>query len=297
MCIIVYKPQDKEMPSKEILKECFRCNPDGAGYMFPEDNMVRIRKGFMTFDDFYKALISDYTRIGASKAFVMHFRIGTQGGNTPENTHPFPLSKDMKYLKALEVKAKCGIAHNGIISLTSHSHTRDYEQVWDEKLGMMKYVTKTVDYSDTMEFITEYLALIIKNKNWYKNEDNVKLIKKLVGTSNKFAIMTEDGNVTLINDFIEDDGIYYSNSSYKIVTYTQYRFPTTTTKSDEDYLEDLDECTAMYDYFEECWNGDKSVYEFDDAYCPYAEYGDESYCKFCEHYGNCFWSHELKHKV
>ena len=127
MCIIVYKPQGKEMPSKEILQECFRCNHDGAGYMFPEDNMVRIRKGFMTFEEFYKELMSDYTRIGANKAFVMHFRIGTQGGNIPENTHPFPLSRNMEHLRALEVKAKCGIAHNGIITLTSSSHTRDYD--------------------------------------------------------------------------------------------------------------------------------------------------------------------------
>ena len=54
MCIIVYKPQNTKFPSENTLRECFQNNDDGAGFMFSSNNVVHIKKGFMTFEKFYK---------------------------------------------------------------------------------------------------------------------------------------------------------------------------------------------------------------------------------------------------
>ena len=209
MCIVVYKPKNIDMPSEEILRECFDRNPDGAGYMFPEDGKVIIKKGFMNFKAFYASVMMDYDK---KLPFVLHFRIQTQGGVNQECTHPFPISKNMIDLRQLDCECNFGLAHNGIIGLTSKS---SYSTYYDYNSHQYRYDYKRPDYSDTMKFITDYLSLIIKKKDWYKDEDTLTLIEELAGHSNKFAIMDGDGHTTLIGNFIEDGGVMYSNGSYE----------------------------------------------------------------------------------
>ena len=52
MCIIATKPKDISI-SKETLKNCFDNNQDGAGFIFAHDNILKIRKGFFTFEKFW----------------------------------------------------------------------------------------------------------------------------------------------------------------------------------------------------------------------------------------------------
>ena len=213
MCIVVCKPSGIDMPNEATLHECFISNPDGAGYMFTENNEVVIKKGFMNEKQFLIELNKDYERLGKDTPFVLHFRIQTQGGVNQQCTHPFPLSKDMNDLKLLDCSTDIGIAHNGIISLTSKSSS--YKTVYDSKTKTYKTMLITVDYSDTMKFITDYLSLIIDSDDWYLNEDKKELIEKLIGYNNKFAIMSKDGHIELIGNFVEDGGCYYSNTTYK----------------------------------------------------------------------------------
>ena len=268
MCIVVYKPVGKLMPSEETLRQCFVRNPDGAGYMFPEDDKVVIKKGYMNFKALHQAVMKDYQRLGKDTPFVLHFRIQTQGGVNQECTHPFPISKNMVDLKQLDSESKFGLAHNGIISLTSQS---GYTQYYDSKTRTYKYDYSKPDYSDTMKFITDYLALIIKKENWHKDEDTLSLIEKLAGYSNKFAIMDGEGHTTLIGNFIEDKGIYYSNSTYE--TYAQISF-----KNDFDYEDD----------YEQYYDEKTDIYDFPIDDCPCWNYGDDSMCEFCSHYQECF---------
>lgn len=226
MCIIVYKPSTAKMPTKATLKQCWENNKDGAGYMFPSKDKVIIKKGFMNFKEFYKSLMYDKSQYGEFTPFVLHFRISTQGGVNKECTHPFPLSTEMEYLKKLRVKCECGIAHNGIIELTSDK--------WN----------KTVTYSDTMKFITDYLTLIITSKQWYKDPLKVKLIERLADS--KLAIMMGDGNVTLIGDFIESDGCFYSNNYFREDRYAKKSYTSLS------YREDYDDC----------WEDDKWYNEY-----------------------------------
>ena len=46
MCIIVSKKKGLELPTKEILRNCFNYNSDGAGIMFNDGKQVFIEKGF-----------------------------------------------------------------------------------------------------------------------------------------------------------------------------------------------------------------------------------------------------------
>ena len=43
MCIIVYKPAGKRLPSENILKNCFINNPDGAGIMIKTEKGIQIQ--------------------------------------------------------------------------------------------------------------------------------------------------------------------------------------------------------------------------------------------------------------
>jgi predicted glutamine amidotransferase len=241
MCIIVYKPSEAKLPDKQTLKKCWKNNPDGAGYMFPSKDTVVIKKGFMSFNEFYKQLVYDKNQYGEFTPFVMHFRVSTQAGVNKECTHPFPLSEEMDNLKKLRVKCQCGIAHNGVIDLTSDR--------WN----------KTITYSDTMKFITDYLTLIITTKDWYKDKGKLKLIEKLA--ESKLAIMMGNGHVELIGDFIEENGIFYSNQYYKLNRWSTTTTTTVNTRIYNSYSEYLNSQygTEEDDYM---WSeDDKTWYE------------------------------------
>ena len=99
MCIIVYKPVNENIPKRDRLKTCFNNNDDGAGYMFADHNNVIIKKGFKTFDDFYKQLKDDVKKYDLkSKALILHFRIATSGGLDANKTHPFILTNKSKLI-------------------------------------------------------------------------------------------------------------------------------------------------------------------------------------------------------
>jgi len=185
MCIIVYKPKGHNLPSKSILKTCFENNPDGVGYMFNDGEKVIIEKGFMNFNEFYREIKS---YIFYANDLVIHFRWATQGASTPQNTHPFPLTKTIKKLQALELSTTIGIAHNGIINFCKNTNKR-------------------YDLSDTQIFIKDYLSKISKNK--------IKGNSIFDGTNSKFAIMDKNEVWLEGYDWIKKDGIFYSNSTFE----------------------------------------------------------------------------------
>ena len=73
-----------------------------------------------------------------SESVVYHFRISTQAGVNTEMPHPFPLSNQPARLRKLDLRCRIGVAHNGVIQLTSDP---DNDR-----------------YSDTAIFITDYLT-------------------------------------------------------------------------------------------------------------------------------------------
>ena len=196
MCIIAYKPLNVAFPEEYILENCFNNNDDGAGFMYTFGGEVHIHKGYETKYGPNKAR----TITGDKVPYVMHFRIATQGYERTM-THPFPLSSKMDNLKRLRCKCSIGVAHNGILDITSDG-------------------AKT--YSDTMKFITDYLSNIIQSYDWYKNKRTKKLIEYLIEGS-RLAILDAHSHCELMGKGWESDkGIYYSNHSwaYKKYVYT-----------------------------------------------------------------------------
>ena len=196
MCIAIAKPIGVDIPSDEILTNCFKNNPDGAGFAFNYNNEVIIRKGYMKLKDFLDAFHKHDKKFDfKNRGVLIHTRITTHGGTNPQMCHPFPISSDEGALKKIEYTSPYAVIHNGIISLTSTE------------------ATQKKDMSDTAIFIQKYLTKIAMNKNWLFRKENIELIEDLIGS--KMAILNSKGKIFMTNGFIEDNGIYYSNTTYQ----------------------------------------------------------------------------------
>lgn len=190
MCIICVSPAGVRQPSFKTIRTMFRNNPHGAGYMYARDGKVHIHKGYMNIDSFIRDIRAEH--FTAKDPVVYHFRISTQAGVRPAMTHPFPLSNKRAHMKALDVDCRCGIAHNGIIRLTTDPTNREY--------------------SDTAIFITDYLSYIVREPDDLRNQDTLDLIHALAGS--KLAIMDGSGYIATVGEFINDRRLLYSNGSF-----------------------------------------------------------------------------------
>lgn len=195
MCIIAIKPKGVEMPDKNTIEEMWYSNKDGFGLMYPKDGKVIIDKGYMKYKSMWHRLDQLKDEIDTKETpVIMHFRIGTAGGNIAANTHPFPVSATLGALQKTRLHADLGVVHNGIISGVRPRRT---------------------DISDTMEYILSQLApLYHAMPHFYTNKDICEMIYNAV--QGKLAFMNGKGNVYTIGDFIEDGGMLYSNHSYKV---------------------------------------------------------------------------------
>lgn len=280
MCIIAYKPLNVAFPEENILKNCWDNNDHGAGFMYAYEGVVHFQKGYETWEAFKSALNRARKLTGDKVPYVMHFRIATQGYEKTM-THPFPLSSNMKKLKKLHGDCNIGVAHNGIIDLTSDG---------------------AKEYSDTMKFITDYLSLIIRNYSWYKDERTTTLIERLIDGS-RLAILDKKGHCQLLGKgWVEENGMWYSNTSYEKRVYT---YPSCSYNSLWDYDDYDDYWARKYDtpkgdnntekyYLEDpsdpwgdFFNPITGKFELEDLYCPYSEEGDDSYCSCCANAHKC----------
>lgn len=192
MCIICVSPIGTRQPTRNQIKMMFMRNPHGAGYMYARNGKVFIHKGFMNLEDYQSAIASEH--FTAKDAVIYHFRISTQAGVNPEMTHPFPLSNRRPLMRELDLECGCGVAHNGIIRLTSDPQ----EQM----------------YSDTAIFITDYLTRILRRPEDLRNPDKLHMIYHLA--LSKFAILDKTGYIAMVGDFINDHGLLFSNRSYTL---------------------------------------------------------------------------------
>lgn len=206
MCIIVAKNKGVELPTKKTLQQCFERNKDGAGIMYVKDNKVIIEKGLMTFQEFYQKLRSIKKMFGGNltnKAIVFHFRIGTHGENDKATTHPFPISNNFNDLRATYFETDIAMAHNGIIS------AYNYDSI----------------LSDTQTFIRDYVSVFKDlKKNFYKNNKVMEIISNEANiSSNKLCFLDNKENIYWYGNKVVDNGVIYSNETYKPYTYKSYR--------------------------------------------------------------------------
>lgn len=200
MCIICSKAKGVDMPSKETINNMWTRNPDGAGFMYAVDGKVKIRKGFMTLDALEEALAEAEKEVNLKDTgVVLHFRITTHGGTCAENTHPFAITDNIKRLQKTSVNTDVGVAHNGIIDISPR-----YKNI-----------------SDTMEYIASVLAPLKRSRHdFYTDHNLLDLITNTINNS-RMCFLDGNGDIVTVGNWVECDGIKYSNSSY--TSYTKYR--------------------------------------------------------------------------
>ena len=190
MCIICVSRSGVRQPGEATIRAMFLNNPHGAGYMFARDGWVTIHKGFMDLDDYLRAIREEH--FTAADSVVYHFRISTQAGVNPEMTHPFPLSNQPARLRRLDQSCRIGVAHNGVIRLTSDPNNKRY--------------------SDTAIFITDYLSHIIRRRADLRDQRVLDSIFQIA--QSRFAIMDGGGYIATVGKFIDERGLLFSNASY-----------------------------------------------------------------------------------
>ncbi len=195
MCVICVKNKGVEMPTEDEIRAMWARNPDGAGFAYARDGVLHIEKGFMTLRSFLLAL--DVCGISKDESAILHFRISTQAGVNPEMCHPFPVSSEEQDMERLEVigDTDVAIAHNGIIRLTTNRKAKQ---------------------SDTAIFTTRFVSALVQKPSDLEKAEIRKAIEVLA-PGNRFAFLDKYGAITLIGDFSEIDGLYYSNL-YHIAT-------------------------------------------------------------------------------
>ncbi len=224
MCVIVAKEKDIEMPDRNILKTCFNNNPDGAGIMWNQENMIQIRKGFMDWNSFDNFLDELSDQVDLKNCGVcMHFRIKTHGKTSPQNCHPFPISSRIKDLKKLELKTDIGVVHNGIIP-----------------------IKPIYNLSDTQTYILKRMYNVKKHyPSFLKEKHIMSQIEKEI--SSKVAFLASDGSIYTIGEFAENEGVLYSNRSFEEYSYynfswygyDNYFYSKSDTDYQKEYIENL----------------------------------------------------------
>lgn len=212
MCIIAVSNKGVRQPSLDELKQMFRSNPHGAGYMTARNGRVEISKGYMTWDEFARAI--NYEQFTDDDSVVYHFRISTQAGVNPQMTHPFPLTSDIRKTKVLELACPIGVAHNGIIQLTTDRRDKEY--------------------SDTAHYIAEFLRFFVRSADDLHDERILDAIERT--TNSKWALMDSTGYIATVGHFIEEDGVLFSNGTYRAPKpRTQFTFKGFDSYATDDY--------------------------------------------------------------
>ena len=191
MCIICVSKSGVRQPGEAAIRAMFLNNPHGAGYMVARGGRVEIHKGFMRLDEYLRAIRKEC--FTPQDSVVYHFRISTQAGVNPEMTHPFPLSNQPGRLRSLDQSCRIGVAHNGIIRLTSDPNNKRY--------------------SDTAIFVADYLSQILHTRADLRDRRKLSVVYQLA--QSKFAIMDGGGYVATVGAFIHERGLLFSNGSYR----------------------------------------------------------------------------------
>ena len=190
MCIICVSKSGVRQPGEAAIRAMFLNNPHGAGYMVARGGRVEIHKGFMRLDEYLRDIRAEC--FTPQDSVVYHFRISTQAGVGPEMTHPFPLSTRPERMRQLDLSCRVGVAHNGVIRLTSDPNNERY--------------------SDTAIFITDYLSQIILRRADLRDQRVLDSIFQIA--QSKFAIMDGRGYIATVGKFIDERGLLFSNASY-----------------------------------------------------------------------------------
>lgn len=175
MCIAIVKKPNGSI-SQDRLRSCFSVNSHGAGFAYVKNGIVRISKGHMSFEDFWKAYDMAFKE-NPTSTFLIHFRIATSGDRGPENTHPF------------HIPDGGALIHNGILF----------------------YPTDNTKRSDTNIFAAVLGKHLKSKKDWV---DKKTSIEEMIGVGNKLCTLWKDNSFVIINEMQGnwENNVWYSNT-------------------------------------------------------------------------------------
>ena len=211
MCIAIVKPKFADFPSEQQFENCFNTNPHGCGFMYSDGENLIIKKGFMTFEDFYEAFKKE--NISKDKLVFFHFRIATHGLIDEGNTHPFPLTLNVSMQREQTLKFKgYGLIHNGVFVYDKQEFALyDKSQVISDTMLLAMKIKENIDNrKEEFDSIESAIASYLYDKD--------KLTKRIIDDCigfNKVAIMNEHEDFVMFGSWIEDNGVFYSNDDYK----------------------------------------------------------------------------------
>lgn len=190
MCIIIAKPAGTSLDNikNTWLTISENNNPHGIGLMFSHEGRLRIVKGFEGTAQLMDYLVKNVTD---ADALAIHYRWATSGLRDAGNCHPFPVVDDCELMRSTELLTSIGVCHNGVIGEYNGKHER---------------------YSDTMLFIREAIYPV-------KDRLLVPGVQKMIGAylkGDRLCVIHGAGTMTRWGAWTEENGIYFSNTGYKI---------------------------------------------------------------------------------
>lgn len=179
--------------SEEEINNGFEKNSDGAGFARNTGKAVSYVKGFMSVDSFKEAYFGK--KLNEMLPHIVHFR-KTSGTNTiPGLTHPFIISEN----------SELSLQYKGCESILFHNGTMSQ---WKEKMFNFYMQRGTKIPSGTFSD-TRFIAILTN----YLGTGVLHLI------DDKFVVVSPK-KVSMIGKFTEEDGILFSNSTYKAGGYS-----------------------------------------------------------------------------
>jgi len=182
MCIAILNTKGATL-KKQLLKNCWDNNGDGAGMLYINDyGMMEVFKEMKSFDAFYDKY-SEVKRMYGKRNIVLHFRISTHGGITESNCHPFMVHQDL------------GFVHN----------------------GMIYNVPTSKVHSDTYMFNE---VILKKLKEGFEYDDDIlDMIEVYIGSGSKLIFLNAYDDYAIVNEKAGHWAMdcWFSNSSYKQV--------------------------------------------------------------------------------
>lgn len=250
MCVIILTNPNNQITADE-LKEAWTVNPDGAGFAYAAADGVHFQRGFMNCDYFIKRVME----LQQKHELLLHLRISTAAGVTPQGTHPYKAGNVLKMQGTTNAPV---IAMNGVIS------------------GQKLKTKRGAKLNDTASYIAEHAdAFKVINR------DILDIIAH--DTAAKWAAVTKDG-IIHSDDFQYHDGRLYSNLnhiwSYNLLNayyndVYDYDYHSSNCCGNLNYIEELIEDKALA-----AIKKDKRLYlelrEYEYQHCKYYD------CKYCE---------------
>jgi hypothetical protein len=103
MCLLVVNKNPGGV-TRNHFENAWSNNPDGFGMAFAHEGVIHTYKNLESAEESYGVYAG--LREKHKGAFILHFRLATEGTVDEKNCHPFEIRKDLVF------------AHNGIISIT-----------------------------------------------------------------------------------------------------------------------------------------------------------------------------------